>query len=78
MLMSYISHAFDNYDFADFPRDDLNDWIEGRAIKQVSSQNVEKFLYEDIICRHEFPSWITLDNGHENFDLIKDLFEHYG
>ena len=42
-------------------RDDLSGWVEGRALANVSSKNVSKFIYEEIICRHGCPKRIVMD-----------------
>ena len=43
----------------------------------ANSKNVDKFIYEDVICRHGCPQRIVLDRGSENLNLTKDLLKYY-
>lgn len=38
-------------------------WIEAKAYQQVKEQQVEDFLWENIVCRHGIPYEIVTDNG---------------
>ncbi|CAL1384199.1 unnamed protein product [Linum trigynum] len=38
-------------------------WVEARAITGLTAQQVEKFLWENIICRFSLPHTIILDQG---------------
>ena len=58
-------------------RDDLSEWVEGKAIPEANSYHVSKFLYEDIVCRHGCPQRIVLDGGRENMGSTRDLLEDY-
>src|SRR5205814_1488384 len=54
------------------------EWMGRRTWNQgCELQNVAKFIYEGVICRHGCPRRIVLDRGSENLDLTKDLLEHY-
>ena len=55
----------------------LSGWVEGRALARVSSKNVAKFIYEEVICRHGCPKRIVMDQGTENLNLTKDLLEKH-
>ena len=74
----YMPVTSAGYGFIVFARDDLSGWVEGRAIKAANSENVARFIYEDVICRHGCPARIVMDGGAENMDLSKDLLEDYG
>ena len=56
----------EGYGFIVFARNDLSGWVEKRAIKAVNSKNIAKFIYEDVICRHDCPQRIVLDREREN------------
>ena len=62
--------------FAVFARDDLSDWVEGRAIAAADTKSMAKFIYENVICRHDCPRRIVLDRESQNLNLTKDLLEH--
>jgi len=67
----------DGIGFIVFARDDLSGWVEGKALEKVNSENVSKFIYEEVICRHGCPQRMVLDGGSENLDLTKALLERY-
>ena len=53
-------------------------WPEARAIKEATADEVAKFIYEDIICRHGCPYKILSDRGsHFNNQIIKELTEKF-
>ena len=51
----YMPPTSKGFGFIVFARDDLSGWVEGRPIDAVNSQNVARFIYEDVICRHGCP-----------------------
>ncbi|KAL1205491.1 Retrovirus-related Pol polyprotein from transposon TNT 1-94 [Cardamine amara subsp. amara] len=38
-------------------------WIEAEAYSQITKEQVEKFIWQNIICRHGIPYEIVTDNG---------------
>jgi transposase InsO family protein len=54
-------------------------WPEARATKRDTAEEVIKFLYEDIICRHGCPRKIISDRGthfdNKMVDLLTKKFE---
>ena len=74
----YMPESTEGYKFIVFARDDLSGWVEGRAIKDNTAQNVAKFLYEDVICRHGCPGRIIVDGGSENKKVAEALLANYG
>ena len=42
-------------------------------MKDKAAQNVAKFLYEEIICRHGCPGKIVVDGGSENKRFTSEL-----
>ncbi|GBC54380.2 uncharacterized protein LOC115178352 [Rhizophagus irregularis DAOM 181602=DAOM 197198] len=54
-------------------------WAEARALKEATANEVTKFLWEDIICRHGCPRKIISDRGtHFNNKLMEKLTERCG
>jgi hypothetical protein len=49
-------------------------WIEAKAISSITSQNVQKFFWQNIVCRFGVPREITVDNG-KQFD--SQLFKNF-
>ena len=38
-------------------------WVEAEAVAAITQKSVEKFLWENIICRFDIPQRIIIDNG---------------
>ena len=54
-------------------RDDLSGWVEARALSKANSENVAKFLWEDVICRHGIFGKLIVDGGPENKKKVDKL-----
>lgn len=51
----------------------LTKWPEARALSEITAEQVAKFVYEDIICRHSAPKAILTDNGTQ---FTSQILEH--
>ena len=49
-----LSMLLKGYKFVIFTRDDLSGWNEGRALMETNSKSIAKFLFEEIICKHDY------------------------
>src|SRR6266540_4595003 len=53
-------------------------YSEARALSNANAKNVANFIYEDIICRHEYPRKIISDRGtHFNNQVIETLLKRF-
>ena len=59
-------------------RSDLSGWVEARAISKNNSEQVSRFLFEDVVCRHGIFRKLIVDGGPENKDLTMALAKRYG
>ena len=58
--------------------DYLTKWPEAKAVPRATAEETEKFIYEDIICRHGCPSRILTDRGtHFNNQVIERLTKRF-
>src|SRR3989440_5509274 len=58
--------------------DYLTKWPEAKAMKEATAENVVKFIYEGIICKHGCPKIILLDRGiHFRNKLVEGLCEKF-
>lgn len=58
--------------------DYLTKWPEAKATPSATAEDTEKFIYEEIICRHGCPQKILTDRGtHFNNRLIDSLMERF-
>ncbi len=58
--------------------DYLTKWPEAKPMKDATAENVVKFIYEGIICRHGCPKIIMSDRGtHFRNKLVNELCEKF-
>src|SRR6059058_6190562 len=58
--------------------DYLTKWPEAKAMKEAIAENVVRFIYEGIICRHGCPKIILSDRGtHFRNKLVEGLCEKF-
>jgi hypothetical protein len=41
----------------------LSKWIEAKALATITLATIQKFFWQNIICRFGVPKSITIDNG---------------
>jgi hypothetical protein len=58
-------------------RDDLSSWIEIRTLLDVKFWRMTKFLWENVICRHECFEKLVVDDESENKEVIEKLMKKY-
>jgi hypothetical protein len=56
-----------NYKYAIVAVEYFSKWIEARAVQRITSQVIQKFIWQNIMCRFRVPYEVTLDNG-KQFD----------
>jgi len=50
-------------------------WIEAKPLTTITAQQVQQFVWKDIICRYGVPHTIITDNGRQFID--KELAKFY-
>ena len=50
-------------------------WIEAKPLATITAQQVQQFVWKDIICRYGVPHTIITDNGRQFID--KELAKFY-
>jgi ribonuclease HI len=55
-------------------------WIEAKPLATITSVTVQKFFWQNIVCRFGVPKAITVDNGTTQFDAetFKDFYDQIG
>ena len=59
-------------------RDDLSGAAEGRALRKNTSEQMAKFIWEEIFCRYGAVGQVTTDNGSEvkgAFTILMELYK---
>ena len=56
---------------------DLSEWVKRRALKSADAKFVARFLYENVICRHDCMKKLMMNEEFENKDVIEVLIERY-
>ena len=73
----YMPLILKEFGFIVFARDDLSEWMEEWSIDAINSQNMARFIYENVIYRHECSLWIIMNDNIENLNLTRNLLKHY-
>jgi hypothetical protein len=54
-------------------------WIEAKTLATITSATVQKFFWQNIVCRFGVPKAITVDNGTQfDAETFKDLCDQIG
>ena len=58
-------------------RDDLFKWIKKRVLKLTDAKFVIRFLYKNVIYKHNYIKKLIMNKEFENKDVIKMLIKRY-
>jgi transposase InsO family protein len=54
-------------------------WIEAKPLATITSVTVQKFFWQNIVCRFGVPNAITMDNGTQfDAETFKDFCDRIG
>jgi hypothetical protein len=54
-------------------------WIEAKPLATITSVTVQKFFWQNIVCRFGVPNAITVDNGTQfDVEAFKELYDQIG
>ncbi|KAL3695501.1 hypothetical protein R1sor_009577 [Riccia sorocarpa] len=59
-------------------REDLSNFVEGRALRTKGVEGICRFLLEDVVCRYGSVGRIRADRGDLNAHETREFFERYG
>jgi transposase InsO family protein len=66
-LVGPLSTTQGNYKFAAVEVDYFTKWVEAKALANITASTIQKFFWQNIICRFGVPRELTVDNG-KQFD----------
>ncbi|KAL3682400.1 hypothetical protein R1sor_000422 [Riccia sorocarpa] len=59
-------------------REDLSNFVEGRALRMKSVEGICRFVLEDIVCRYGSVGSLRADRGDLNAEEARTFFRRYG
>ncbi|KAL3702114.1 hypothetical protein R1sor_020136 [Riccia sorocarpa] len=59
-------------------REDLSNFVEGRALRTKSVEGICRFVLEDIVCRYGSVGSLRADRGDVNAEEARTFFRRYG
>ena len=69
--------SFEKKHYLIFARKNLSKWIENKVFVKTNFESVIRFIYENIICRHECFERLMIDDDSENKKLIEIFIQKY-
>jgi hypothetical protein len=58
-------------------RDDFFEWAKTRALSEAKAWRVIKFLWENVICKHDYFENLTMNDDSENKKIFEKLIKRY-
>jgi DNA-directed RNA polymerase subunit N (RpoN/RPB10) len=58
-------------------RDDIFEWAETRALFKAKTWRITKFLWKDVICKHDCFEKLTINDDFENKEILEKLVKRY-
>jgi len=57
-----------NYKYAAVAVEYFSKWVEANALRDITAGALQKFFWQNIVCRFGVPKEVTIDNG-KQFDF---------
>jgi hypothetical protein len=58
-------------------RDDLFEWAEARVLSEAKAWRMIKFLWKNVICRHDCFEKLIVNDESENKEILDELMQRY-
>ncbi len=58
-------------------RDDFFEWAEARVLSEAKTWRVTKFLWKDVICRHDCFEKLIVNDESENKEILDEFVQRY-
>jgi hypothetical protein len=58
-------------------RDDFFEWAETRALFETRTWRMTKFLWENVICKHDCFEKLIVNDESENKEICDELVQRY-
>jgi IS30 family transposase len=78
-LVGPLPIAQGNCIFTVVAMDYFTKWVEAKALANITAPTIQKFFWQNIVCRFEVPRELTVDNG-KQFDYysFKEYYKNLG
>jgi hypothetical protein len=78
-IMEKLTPAQRNYTFIIVAVKYFTKWVEAKPVTNITSATIQKFFWQNIMCRYGVPQQITIDND-KYFDsaMFKDFYHQVG
>jgi hypothetical protein len=78
-LVGPLPVAQGNCKFAVVAVDYFTKWVEAKALGNITTRTIQKFFWQNIVCRFRVPKELTVDNG-ETIRLLfhQRIFQNFG
>ncbi len=76
MNVIYMSSSKEKH-YIVLTRDDFSRWIEERALRAATSKAIAKFLWKDVICRHDCLKIFVMNEESKNKEIVETLIKKY-
>ncbi len=58
-------------------RDDFFEWAETRVLSKAKAWRVTKFLWKNVICKHDYFEKLIVNDEFENKEIFNELMQRY-
>jgi hypothetical protein len=58
-------------------RDDFFEWVEARVLSKAKAWRMTKFLWKDVICRHDCFEKLIVNDESKNKEILDELVQRY-
>jgi len=63
-----------NYKYAAVAVEYFSKWIEAKALRDITVGALQKFYWQNIVCRFRVPKEVTVDNGKQfDYATVRDV-----
>ncbi len=74
-----VIHMFSNEEkhYIVLTRDDFLKWVEERVLRAATLKAIAKFLWKDMICKHDCSRRFVMNEESKNKEIVETLIEKY-
>jgi len=62
-IVGPLPTALGNFKYVAVAIEYFSKWIEAKALRDITAATLQKFFWQNIVCRFSVPKEVTVDNG---------------